>query len=187
MPAFRAVTGGAIEVLPLTVVVREFPARPSSLPDIRDFIRRRLSQTPFSEDDLRTLGEQVLDVLLDVAGPTGAIQVSLRIFPDYAEIDVVPAILTAPPPARPEPVAVPVPVNGNGNGNGSNGRDRPDGLSFADWFAGALRREGMTMEAAARHLQVSVKTVSRWVGGTTEPRLRDLSRIRGILGDLPFP
>lgn len=190
MPSFRAVDGGAIEVLPLLVVVREFPARPSSMPDIRDFVRRRLSQTPFSEDDLRTLGEQVLKLLLEVAGPTGAIQVSLRIFPDYAEIDVVPAVRAEPPA-----VGAPAPVNGNG-GPGPNGRaglsvtpaaDRSDGVSFADWFAGALRREGMTMEAAARHLQVSVKTVSRWVGGTTEPRLRDLSRIREILGDLPFP
>ncbi|TMM33921.1 MAG: helix-turn-helix transcriptional regulator [Actinobacteria bacterium] len=43
------------------------------------------------------------------------------------------------------------------------------------------------MEATARRLGISVKTVSRWVGGTTEPRLRDLSRIRELLGELPFP
>jgi transcriptional regulator with XRE-family HTH domain len=60
-------------------------------------------------------------------------------------------------------------------------------VSFADWLADALRREGMTMEAAARQLKVSVKTVSRWVRGTTEPRLCDLSRIREIFGELPFP
>ena len=59
--------------------------------------------------------------------------------------------------------------------------------SFADWMAGVLRREGMTMEAAARQLGVSVKTVSRWVGGATEPRLRDLRRIRELFGDIPFP
>jgi transcriptional regulator with XRE-family HTH domain len=62
-----------------------------------------------------------------------------------------------------------------------------DDATFADWMAGALRREGMTMEAAARQLGVSVKTVSRWVGGATEPRLRDLRRIREIFGDIPFP
>jgi transcriptional regulator with XRE-family HTH domain len=60
-------------------------------------------------------------------------------------------------------------------------------VSFAVWLAGALRREGMTLEAAARRLGVSVKTVSRWVSGTTEPRLRDLSRIRDVFGDFPFP
>ena len=59
--------------------------------------------------------------------------------------------------------------------------------AFADWMAAALRREGMTMEVAARQLGVSVKTVSRWVGGATEPRLRDLRRIRELFGDFPLP
>jgi transcriptional regulator with XRE-family HTH domain len=54
-------------------------------------------------------------------------------------------------------------------------------------MSGVLRREGLTMEAAARQLGVSVKTVSRWVGGTTEPRLRDLRRIRELFGEIPFP
>jgi transcriptional regulator with XRE-family HTH domain len=44
----------------------------------------------------------------------------------------------------------------------------------------------MTMEAAARRLDVSTKTISRWVGGTTEPRLRDLYRIRDVFGEPPF-
>jgi hypothetical protein len=28
--------------------------------------------------------------------------------------------------------------------------------------------------------------VSRWVGGATEPRLRDLRRIRELFGEIPF-
>jgi Helix-turn-helix len=155
-----------IEVLPLVLVAREFPARPSSLVAIRDFVRRHLAQTPFSEDDIRSLGDRIRDVLLDVAGPSGTIQVSVRVFPSYAEVDVLPA--TA------DETAARVP-------------ERATGISFADWLAGALRRDGMTMETAARHLGVSTKTVGRWVGGTTEPRLRDLSRIRDVFGDLPFP
>jgi|SRR5690349_13625624 len=155
-----------IEVLPLVLVAREFPARPSSLVAIRDFVRRHLAQTPFSEDDIRSLGDRIRDVLLEVAGPSGTIQVSVRVFPSYAEVDVLPA--TA------DEAATRVP-------------DRAAGISFADWLAGALRRDGMTMETAARHLGVSTKTVGRWVGGTTEPRLRDLSRIRDVFGDLPFP
>jgi transcriptional regulator with XRE-family HTH domain len=59
--------------------------------------------------------------------------------------------------------------------------------AFADWMAHVLRREGMTMEVAAKQLGVSVKTVSRWVGGATEPRLRDLRRIRELFGDFPLP
>jgi hypothetical protein len=198
MQAFRAASGGPIEVLPLVVVAQAFPARPSSLPRIRDFVRQRSGQSIFSEDDIRALGEQLLDALLDVAGPNGMIQVSVRIFPEHAEIDVLPATLI-------EPVvsagvngagangsgANGAKVNGTGaNGNGTNGVSAPVtpvlAGSFAEWLAGALRRESMTMEAAARRLQVSVKTVSRWVGGTTEPRLRDLTRIREIFGEFPF-
>ena len=41
------------------------------------------------------------------------------------------------------------------------------------------------MEAAARQLGVSVKTVSRWVGGAP-PRLRDLRRIGELFGETPF-
>jgi hypothetical protein len=224
MHAIRAGNGGPIEVLPLVVVARAFPARPSSLPGIRDFVRQRLGHTGFTEDDIRALGDRLLDTLLDVAGPTGMIQLSVRIFPDHAEVDVLPGILT-------DQIVAPVAGNGNGNGracvtgtgvngngagrggaggdggtgasgngNGAGGNGATNGravnghggdplpaASFAEWFAGALRREGMTMEAVARRIQVSVKTVSRWVGGTTEPRLRDLSRIREIFGELPFP
>jgi Helix-turn-helix len=156
-----------IEVLPLVLVAREFPARPSSLLAIRDFVRRHLSQTPFSEDDIRTLGDRVCDVLLDVAGPSGSISVSVRVFPTYVEVDVLPS-------SQDEATTTRLP-------------ERPTIVSFADWLAGALRRDGMTMETAARHLGVSTKTVGRWVGGTTEPRLRDLSRIRDVFGELPFP
>ena len=71
-----------------------------------------------------------------------------------------------------------------GAGFGNSGSDE---TAFADWMAAVLRREGMTMEVAARQLGVSVKTVSRWVGGATEPRLRDLRRIRELFGDFPLP
>ncbi|MBO0829853.1 MAG: helix-turn-helix transcriptional regulator, partial [Streptosporangiales bacterium] len=37
-------------------------------------------------------------------------------------------------------------------------------------------------EAAARRLGVSVRTISRWVRGQTEPRLRDLRRVEEMLG-----
>ena len=59
--------------------------------------------------------------------------------------------------------------------------------TFADWMSSTLRREGLTHEAAARQLGVSVKTVGRWVGGETEPRMRDLRRIQELFGELPFP
>jgi Helix-turn-helix len=181
----------SIEVVPVVVVSQTFPARPSSIPDIRDFVRRCLAGSPLSEEDNREVGETVSRALLEAAGPTGAINVSFRIFPDHVEVDVLRSgagigsatgldALTsllkanelAGAPANPRPPAVAA---------------VSDPASFADWMAGVLRREGLTMEAAARQLGVSVKTVSRWVGGTTEPRLRDLRRIRELFGEIPFP
>jgi hypothetical protein len=181
-----------IEVVPVVVVSQTFPARPSSIPDIRDFVRRCLAQSPLSEEDNRNIGETVSHALLEAAGPTGAISVSFRIFPDHVEVDVLrsstqlgsldalSSFLKAPDttaasasgPVSAAPVATMAPADAAA-------------ASFADWMAGVLRREGLTMEAAARQLGVSVKTVSRWVGGTTEPRLRDLRRIRELFGDLP--
>jgi hypothetical protein len=181
-----------IEILPLMIVTRAFPARPSSLPDVRDFVRKQLTSAPLSDDDVRTLCDRVAEVLLDAAGGPGTIQVSLRIFPARAEVDVLlgdapglvsPAALDALA-AVDEPAAAPAPDEPL-----APARDElptaPTG-SFADWLSAGLRREGLTMEAAARRLQVSAKTISRWVGGTTEPRLRDLYRIRELFGEPPF-
>ncbi|HEY6495682.1 MAG TPA: helix-turn-helix domain-containing protein [Trebonia sp.] len=190
-----------IEVVPVVVVSQTFPARPSSIPDIRDFVRQCLAQSPLSEQDTREVGETVSRALLDAAGPTGAISVSFRIFPDHVEVDVLksgaqisaPAgldALTSLMRAHEASAAIrQAPVDGSPVAEGSVAGDPtadPDSESFAEWMSGVLRREGLTMEAAARQLGVSVKTVSRWVGGATEPRLRDLRRIRELFGEIPF-
>ncbi len=194
-----------IEVVPVVVVSQTFPARPSAIPDIRNFVRRCLAHSPLSEQDTREVGETVSRALLEAAGPTGAISVSFRIFPDHVEVDVLKsgAQITEPagidaltsllrahgatgavrqPSVAVDSVAVD-PVTGSPERQVSAGGDAE---SFADWMAGVLRREGLTMEAAAKQLGVSVKTVSRWVGGATEPRLRDLRRIRDLFGEIPF-
>ncbi len=183
-----------IEVVPVVVLSQTFPARPSSIPDIRDFVRRCLSQSPLSEEDNREVGETVAQALLEAAGPTGAINVSFRIFPDHVEVDVLrsggqigtPAGLDALTSLLKSDAMRGRPGAADREGAAS-GNDGPEEKGFADWMAAALRREGMTMEVAARQLGVSVKTVSRWVGGTTEPRLRDLRRIRELFGDFPLP
>jgi hypothetical protein len=179
---------GNVEVVPVLVISQTFPARPSSIPEIRDFVRQCLTESPVSEVDSRAVTETVSRALLEAAGPSGSIQVCFRIFPEHVEVDVLksqsaperraekvrPAVGTAPVPG-----AMPVPVGAELD---------PDATpqSFAGWMADALRREGLTMEAAARQLGVSVKTVSRWVGGTTEPRWRDLRRISEVFGDIPL-
>jgi DNA-binding transcriptional regulator YiaG len=194
-----------IEVVPVVVVSQTFPARPSSIPDIRDFVRKCLAQSPLSEQDTREVGETVSRALLDAAGPTGAISVSFRIFPDHVEVDVLKSgaqigaaggLDALSSLMRAHEAASVRQQSGTGSLltaatentlTADMGRQvADDAESFANWMAGMLRREGMTMEAAARQLGVSVKTVSRWVGGTTEPRLRDLRRIRELFGETPF-
>jgi DNA-binding XRE family transcriptional regulator len=217
-----------IEVVPVVVLSQIFPARPSSIPDIRDFVRRCLAESPLTEEGARQVGETVFRALLDAAGPTGYIQVAFRIFPEHVEVDVLhsamqipaqlvrsidPAISAAPPspaaPARPVPgsqaaraaAAAASPEAANGE-PGASDPGRPEGpagppaeadgfppadpATFAEWMSRTLRREGLTQEAAARQLGVSVKTVSRWVGGATEPRMRDLRRIQEVFGETPL-
>ena len=252
--------GTPIEVVPVVVVSQVFPARPSSIPDIRDFVRRCLAESPLTEEGTREVGETVFRALLDAAGPTGSIQVAFRIFPEHVEVDVLhsdtaiqspvvpgpPASYTMPGTAGPALAGSPatslrpgaagrapgrlhaVPESSrvadqaapgrlagsepsppgaspaatstattsaattSGTGLDSAGQDAasqkgPTPETFAEWMSSALRREGLTQEAAARQLGVSVKTVSRWVGGATEPRMRDLRRIQEVFGEVPLP
>ncbi len=195
--------GGPIEVVPVVVVSQSFPARPSFIPDIKDFVRRCLADSPLDEDGIREVGETVFRSLLDAAGPTGSIQVAFRIFPEHVEVDVLhsapqpqenagsfaqsPGMVPAWPPAPVLPLAKePLqPAEVRPADVQPAAMDMHSG-SFAEWMSSALHREGMTQEAAARQLGVSVKTVSRWVGGATQPRMRDLKRIREVFGEVPL-
>jgi DNA-binding XRE family transcriptional regulator len=263
------------------VLSQVFPARPSSIPDIRNFVRRCLAESPLTEEGIREVGETVFRALLDAAGPTGSINVAFRIFPEHVEVDVLhsdsllPEIAgqqradgqtgagQAPVQTSPGQSSQGQPGEGQagqgqwgqgqagegqsgqgqagegpsdqgqaregqagqgqaghgqpapGPGGDDQGRPGEEGrdqaaidaavqaattpsstvrlggpgqpATFAEWMSVALRREGLTQEAAARQLGVSVKTVSRWVGGTTEPRMRDLRRIQEVFGTLPLP
>ena len=208
-----------IQVTPVVVLVQVFPARPSSIPDIRDFVRRCLAESPLTEEGNREVGETVFRALLDAAGPTGSIQVAFRIFPEHVEVDVlhsdnqIQPLRAAPNGSQGGQAAdrggadrtvttTAAPMTGTGaaadTSVASNAGLSPDQLAgavpgtsghadtFADWMSTALRREGLTQEAAARMLGVSVKTVSRWVGGATEPRMRDLRRIQEVFGEVPI-
>jgi DNA-binding transcriptional regulator YiaG len=188
-------------VVPVVVVSQSFPARPSFIPDIKDFVRRCLADSPLDEIGIREVGETVFRALLDAAGPTGSIQVAFRIFPEHVEVDVLhsesqpqenaAAYLQSAGMARPAPAMPPAPVlplvkeQAQSSAKQQTAAERHS-ASFAEWMSSALRREGMTQEAAARQLGVSVKTVSRWVGGATQPRMRDLKRIREVFGEVPL-
>lgn len=219
-PGYDA-AGGPIEVVPVVVLSQVFTARPSSIPDIRDFVRRCLAESPLTDEGNREVSETVFRALLDAAGPTGSIQVAFRIFPEHVEVDVLHSDTTIQPPTMAGPPVSGPPVSIVQHGLADLGLARavrnaqpsgppavsagglagPHSLSgpavtngqpdqpgtFAEWMSSALRREGLTQEAAARQLGVSVKTVSRWVGGATEPRMRDLRRIQEVFGEVPLP
>jgi DNA-binding XRE family transcriptional regulator len=199
---------GPIEVVPVVVLSQVFPARPSSIPDIRNFVRHCLAESPLTEEGTRQVGETVFRALLDAAGPSGSINVAFRIFPEHVEVDVLhsdtPLVAPARDPQGDEQasqLAATAPAANAGGPALSDVRrgepPSPSGTvklgqpgqpaSFAEWMSTALRDQGLTQEAAARQLGVSVKTVSRWVGGTTEPRMRDLRRIQEVFGTLPLP
>ena len=135
--------------------------------ELRDaIVGRRTTNGPF---EARPVSLEHQRALLDAASPDGGqIHVCFRIFPDGVEVDV----LRGPASA--------------GSSFPTVRRDRPEHRSFAEWIAGVLKREGLSQEAAARQLGVSVKTVSRWVGGETEPRLRELRRIQEVFGEAPL-
>jgi hypothetical protein len=191
-----------IEVVPVVVLSQVFPARPSSIPEIRNFVRRCLAESPLTEEGTREVGEVVFRALLDAAGPTGSINVAFRIFPEHVEVDVLHSDSQPAEPASQGQGDDLARRTGAGQGSRQAAEARAASLSppgtvklgqpgqpatFAEWMSTALRREGLTHEAAARQLGVSVKTVSRWVGGTTEPRMRDLRRIQEVFGTLPLP
>jgi hypothetical protein len=184
-----------IEVVPVVVLSQIFAARPSSIPDIRDFVRRCLAGSPLNEEGTREVGETVFCALLDAAGPEGSIQVAFRIFPEHVEVDVLHSdTQLAAPFARSGPAGAGPGLPGPRTAAAPRAAATLPGpgqldstATFAEWMATALRREGLTQEAAAQQLGVSVKTVSRWVGGATEPRMRDLRRIQEVFGEVPLP
>src|SRR5689334_7758511 len=196
-----------IQVTPVVVLMQVFPARPSSIPDIRDFVRRCLAESPLTEEGTREVGDTVFRALLDAAGPTGSIQVAFRIFPEHVEVDVlhtdnqIQPLGAGPAGQRSATAPMATPAAAQDTSVGTADLVRAVGAptagvplgqpghpaTFADWMSTALRREGLTQEAAARLLGVSVKTVSRWVGGATEPRMRDLRRIQEVFGEVPLP
>jgi DNA-binding XRE family transcriptional regulator len=180
----RGTSGGPIEVVPVVVVSQSFPARPSFIPEIRDFVRRCLADSPLDEDGIREVGETVFRALLDAAGPTGSVQVAFRIFPEHVEVDVLHSESQVPDAAGAG--TQPVPARSARPAAAAQEPADNHSASFAEWMSSALRREGMTQEAAARQLGVSVKTVSRWVGGATQPRMRDLKRIQEVFGEVPL-
>ena len=155
MPADRRT---ATFVSPVVVVRHTFPARPGSLPDAEQFVAEALEPAALEPDESRALYEAINDAILAAAGPAdGEFDVTVRIFPDGVEVEV---------------------LHGGGPDGDPRGRRRPV-RRLADRRA---QRQGLSQQAAARQIGVSVRTISRWVRGDTEPRLRDLRRVHAVFG-----
>lgn len=163
-PAVPDTGGSDVVVSPVIVVSQTFDARPGSLPDAHVFVRNALAGAAMEPADLRAIHTAIIDAMLTAASPSiGTFEVVIRLFPDDVEVEVLSSADRA-----------------------SRVSEVPgEPTSFADWFADTLRRQGLSQEAAARQLGVSVRTVSRWVRGTTEPRLRDVRRISEAFGPVP--
>ncbi len=164
-PSLPGIDGpDTIDSSPVVVLSRVFPARPSSFPDIEEFVSTGLADAPLTTESRAAVTKAVLDALLGAAGSAPGIHVAFRIYPDVVEIDVLHTV---------------------DDGTELPGSIDPD-ATFSTWMNTVLSRRGLSQEAAARELGVSVRTVSRWIAGDTEPRLRDLRRIRQLFGEGPL-
>ncbi|GAA0938998.1 helix-turn-helix transcriptional regulator [Kribbella koreensis] len=151
-------------VSPVVVVTHTFPARPGSLPDAERFVREALEPVELEPAENQALYRAITASLLAAAGPAdGVFDVTVRLFPDGVEVEVLHGAasrrLSTSPGVAEEP--------------------------FAEWLTAVLRRQGLSQQAAAQRIGVSVRTVSRWLSGVTEPRLRDLRRVHAIFGSPP--
>jgi DNA-binding XRE family transcriptional regulator len=161
-----------VAVSPVFVLSRNFPARPSSIPDAHEFVRTTLRNAAVEAAPHSVISQAIISALYTAASPEiGTFVVVIRLFPEEAEIEV----LSAADPAAAW-------VTGKSAVRSPVAEDED---SFAMWLEDVLRREGISQEQAARQLGVSVRTVSRWVRGQTEPRMRDLRRISETFGPVP--
>ncbi|MDX6239319.1 MAG: hypothetical protein QOG10_4134 [Kribbellaceae bacterium] len=148
-------------ISPVVVVAHTFPARPGSLPDAEVFVREALEPVDLEPAEGVALFDAITTAMLAAAGPSnGSFDVTVRLFPDGVEVEVLHGAamrrLGTSPRVGEEP--------------------------FADWLNGVLLRNDLSQQAAARRIGVSVRTISRWLRGDTEPRLRDLRRVHSLFG-----
>jgi hypothetical protein len=148
-------------ISPVVVVAHTFPARPGSLPDAEVFVREALEPVDLEPAEGVALFDAITTTMRAATGPSnGSFDVTVRLFPDGVEVDVLHGAamrrLSTSPRVGEEP--------------------------FADWLTGVLLRNGLSQQAAARRIGVSGRTISRWLRGDTEPRLRDLRRVYALFG-----
>ena len=63
--------------------------------------------------------------------------------------------------------------------------DEPQGTEFIRRLREAISASGLTQEAVAREIDVSLRAVQFWVAGTQEPKGRQLVALGRVLGREP--
>jgi transcriptional regulator with XRE-family HTH domain len=61
-----------------------------------------------------------------------------------------------------------------------------DAAEFQRWIRAELKARGLTQEAAARQIGVSVKTIQRWARGKSLPRYVEFAKIGRAWKASPF-
>jgi DNA-binding XRE family transcriptional regulator len=144
---------------------RSFPAHPAALASVRDFARDQATDSGMSADQREQVAAAVEQAFASaLAQPhSRPLEVRLLVAGDRIEVEFLPGASSKRAPHA-EPMTDP----------------------FSVWLAEELKERGLSQEAAARRIGVSLKTVSRWVRGETEPRFRELALIQRAFGDQPM-
>jgi hypothetical protein len=152
---------------PRPLLSRSFRADADSIEEVGRFVEQQLAAAglaPERRGRMSHLAEKASQASMARAEEDGdEVEVILRVSGQFIEVTV------AGPPL-------------------THGAPTPEGEvgPFSEWLRALLRSEGLSQEAAARRIGVSLKTVSRWAGGQTEPRLRELRRIHAEFGQGPL-
>jgi hypothetical protein len=144
----------------ITPLRRSVSRAPSGYDEIRRFIVDKLPAESASAEEIAAATAATARAISDSG--LGEIRLIVTLREDRLEVEVRPV----QPGSKPGSVP---PAEG----------------SFAAWLLGHLTARRLSHEAAARLIGVSVKTVSRWARGETEPRMRDLRRLDDAFGELP--
>jgi anti-sigma regulatory factor (Ser/Thr protein kinase) len=143
---------------------KSFPAQPSALAAVRAFARRQADESGLpakqGEEVAAAVEQAFAGALSQRSGEP--VEVRVRVLGERIEVDFL-----------------------SESAEGSGPRAAMASISFASWLGQQLKNRGLSQEAAARRIGVSLKTVSRWVRGETEPRFRELGLIQSAFGEQP--
>jgi DNA-binding XRE family transcriptional regulator len=146
---------------------RTFPAHPAALAAVREFAREQAMESGVSAQKREQVAAAVEQAFASALTrpSTQPVEVRLLVSDDRIEVEFLPY--------------------GDSKSSLPRGGERWSG-SFSLWLSEELKERGLSQEAAARRIGVSLKTVSRWVRGETEPRFRELALIQRAFGEQPI-